>query len=619
MNSFDPTTAIIGGLLTSAAGEYMGVSSPMLALAAASIGGAAMSKIKSFYNTNKNVLPPIIKMNEMIDSLQSAIGMKSFSVIITKGENVVFNKVESYILFKYADDIVTGHVSEVDNSRLAFSVATSVFGKPLVDHFDGNRILLTVNNNQICLHSRTACIAKLKEYTAHIISLRLGTRTLSIHQPIITATKNTKTDDVNVSVHWKTFKIKTNKTFHNTILTDDVKKNLVDDLKHFSENEDYYNNKGIPYKRGYLLHGPPGTGKTSIIKAIASHYGMDIFLINMGEVTSEKELTMVFQGTRSCRGYHMLCFEDIDRCAFLQSSRYEGLSAKSKSKSTVRTFINELDGVIENPKRITILTANNIDVIKNIPALIRPGRIDKSIKLDYCTPKQINGLYNHFSDNTDTLDLKSIDVKITPAQVVKYILSNPLITADEIKANTQIISKISVSDKSIVNNGQTAAERKLRSRKSLKRRRRNKLMYAKKGLIRMQKSLVNIPTQITKQTLKIEKLTIADEKRKGIELRRKKAKKIKDAAKAKKASAKAKKAATKAKKASAKAKKAAKKAKVTVKAKKAKAKVTVKAKKVAKARSRKKKSVKKTKVLKRYRESCSGPTTRSAAKRRRIR
>lgn len=69
MNSqyFDPTMALAGGLLTSAVGEYAGINSPVLTLLVASLGGTVVSKLKHFYTTNKNVLPPVMKIQQMID------------------------------------------------------------------------------------------------------------------------------------------------------------------------------------------------------------------------------------------------------------------------------------------------------------------------------------------------------------------------------------------------------------------------------------------------------------------------------------------------------------------------------------------------------------------------
>ena len=83
-------------------------------------------------------------------------------------------------------------------------------------------------------------------------------------------------------ITWATIAIKTNKNLSNTILSKTVETDLIDDIDHFGKNEKFYNEKELPYKRGYLLHDVPGTSKTSIIKSIATHYNMDIYLVNMG-------------------------------------------------------------------------------------------------------------------------------------------------------------------------------------------------------------------------------------------------------------------------------------------------------------------------------------------------
>ena len=86
---------------------------------------------------------------------------------------------------------------------------------------------------------------------------------------------------VEYSIEWETFTTYSNKNLSNTIISNDVQINLIDDIKNFIESEEYYNTKGLPYKRGYLLYGPPGSGKTSIIKSIANQFSMDIYIINM--------------------------------------------------------------------------------------------------------------------------------------------------------------------------------------------------------------------------------------------------------------------------------------------------------------------------------------------------
>ena len=69
----------------------------------------------------------------------------------------------------------------------------------------------------------------------------------------------------------------------------------------------------------------------------------------------------------SCKGYHIVCFEDFDKCSRLDS------------KDFIRVYLNESDGVTESSKRITIFTVNDNSFLKKIPALTRVARIDRTV------------------------------------------------------------------------------------------------------------------------------------------------------------------------------------------------------------------------------------------------
>lgn len=536
MNSlFDSTSTSIlaGGLISS----VFGVSNPLVLMGAA----AGVSAVKGIYNEHKDIFQPAIKVSQLADNLKGIIGLKFFTLIITRNDAVIFNKLESYIINKYSSNLVTSKVDESQSTRLKLSLDSSAVSKPIIDHYKGERILLLVkNSNEIHIKSQSLDLEMLKEYAKGILILKLGLNTICVHQPVIehfttVFSKDKKQDEGKQkgSVTWNTFQIQTNKTFKNTILTEQVTKDLVEDLKQFTESEDYYNTKGIPYKRGYLLYGPPGTGKTSILKSMASQYNMDIFLINMGEIRDEKDLTLVFQGTRSCSGYHMLCFEDIDRCKLFDKDMYRyNDDAKAKNNSIIRTFLNELDGVIETPNRITVLTANDKTMIESFNALIRPGRIDKMVNIDYCDTDQMNRLFNHFSDCGEELKLKSLDYQITPAQVVKYILNNPEMSPNEIKCNMEEIHKIKVSDTSLTNGVNIGKNRRQRSR-----RLRMPLTIAKMELTRMERTYkkvtTNYPERIKKKKIQVEKLLETKKRKKERERQKKEREKLREKARKK--------------------------------------------------------------------------------------
>lgn len=504
-----------GGLTTTLVANYLGISNPIISILGASVGAACISNAKKFYDENKEVLPGADGISKLTDSLYGTVGLKYFTIIVKNSEQVVFNRLEKYIMYMHGKNLISTVISHTDNTRVDLTLESSAFSQPIIDHYNGHRIYILLRKSEIHIRSCTLNIEQLKGYIQVILSSRIGVRTLTVHQCVI---ENFNFEEENQKksskIIWSSFCIQTNKNFSNTILSESVQKNLVDDLYEFVQNEDYYNTKGIPYKRGYLLYGVPGTGKTSIIKSIASQYGMDIYLVNMGDVTTEKELLSIFQGMRNNNGYHIVCFEDIDRCAFLYDKYH-------RNNNLVRTFLNELDGVIETPKRITILTVNDKSVIENTPALCRPGRLDKQVELGYCDADQVCRLYNHYTDSGQKLELKSLEGEmVTPAQVVKHILSDPKMSPEDFVRNFKTVSKIEINEKNFSRRNIRRPRTPVDRQKRIVIRRKQK--YRKLLLIEK-----NLPRKIAKSKQAVETSEFVLEKRKATALKRKNAKRRK--------------------------------------------------------------------------------------------
>jgi SpoVK/Ycf46/Vps4 family AAA+-type ATPase len=160
---------------------------------------------------------------------------------------------------------------------------------------------------------------------------------------------------------------------------------IYDNIQEFLDSEQEYNNHGKPFKLNYLLHGTPGSGKTSIINTIASKFNMDIcFLV----ITKELEDYTFTRALTNIPSNSLLVIEDIDSLFSDRDSKY------SLSFSTV---LNVLDGALKKHKLITFLTTNykkNID-----QALFRSGRIDYQIEFGPIKKKQIKEMYDYFFKN----------------------------------------------------------------------------------------------------------------------------------------------------------------------------------------------------------------------------
>ncbi|KAJ3058239.1 hypothetical protein HDU99_006905, partial [Rhizoclosmatium hyalinum] len=84
---------------------------------------------------------------------------------------------------------------------------------------------------------------------------------------------------------------------------------LLKDLETFTQDREFYKRMGLPYRRGYLFSGKPGTGKTSLINAISATYNRDLYYIDLQEIKSDNELQSAFS---SVPKNAIIVFEDID-------------------------------------------------------------------------------------------------------------------------------------------------------------------------------------------------------------------------------------------------------------------------------------------------------------------
>lgn len=192
---------------------------------------------------------------------------------------------------------------------------------------------------------------------------------------------------------WRPFGLPRRKrSIDSVVLADGVKEGLVDDMKAFLASAQWYADRGIPYRRGYLLYGPPGSGKTSVIQALAGHLDYNICILNLAEQTLTDDRLNHLMNNVPARS--LLLLEDIDS-AF--TSRKQTTEQGYMSGVTFSGLLNALDGVASADERIIFMTTNHPERLD--PALIRPGRVDFQSLLDNATPSQIHRMFNRFYDD----------------------------------------------------------------------------------------------------------------------------------------------------------------------------------------------------------------------------
>jgi chaperone BCS1 len=179
------------------------------------------------------------------------------------------------------------------------------------------------------------------------------------------------------------------------VLDEGVKECIVDDLKAFLETRTWYLDRGIPYRRGYLLYGPPGTGKSSFIQALAGELDFNIAILNVNErgLTDDRLnhlLTNIPQRT-------IVLLEDAD-AAFTNRRQADG-DGYSGPTVTFSGLLNALDGVGSAEGRIIFLTTNHVERLDE--ALIRPGRVDMPVKFGEASAYQMERLWDRFFADID--------------------------------------------------------------------------------------------------------------------------------------------------------------------------------------------------------------------------
>lgn len=200
-----------------------------------------------------------------------------------------------------------------------------------------------------------------------------------------------KTVIYNAMPDWQPFgEAKRKRPLDSVILERGVKERIVEDVQAFLNARTWYLDRGIPYRRGYLLYGPPGTGKSSFIQALAGHLDFNIAILNVSQRGLHDDrlsqlLTKIPPRT-------IVLLEDVD-VAFANRKKPDA-DGYSGATVTFSGLLNALDGVASAEERIIFLTTNHVERLDE--ALIRPGRVDMTVRLGEATEYQMEQLWDRF-------------------------------------------------------------------------------------------------------------------------------------------------------------------------------------------------------------------------------
>ncbi len=184
------------------------------------------------------------------------------------------------------------------------------------------------------------------------------------------------------------------------VLAGDIREDLFADLDQFLSSADWYSDRGVPYHRGYLLSGPPGNGKSSLISAAAHHLRYNVATVSL----ADKDLTPDRLRNLFARlpDRTLLAIEDVDRDlviredteAYVAGDGPPPRDTQLPNKLPFSAVLNLLDGIGTPEGRILFMTTNHRDRLD--PALVRPGRVDREYFLGDANYAQALRLFERF-------------------------------------------------------------------------------------------------------------------------------------------------------------------------------------------------------------------------------
>ncbi|KIJ51172.1 hypothetical protein M422DRAFT_26605 [Sphaerobolus stellatus SS14] len=255
---------------------------------------------------------------------------------------------------------------------------------------------------------------------------------------------------------WNRTVTRKKRSLRSIILDPNLKKCVISDIKDFFGSEKWYADRGIPYRRGYLLYGVPGSGKTSLIHSIAGELSLDIYIVSLSKKGfDDRDIEDIF-GKIPKRSIVLL--EDIDAALRPSAKKRDGmdesdqidkakgvhpnpLDEKTSGGVTLSGLLNTLDGIAAQEGSIYFATTNRYHMLDK--ALCRPGRMDIHIEFNNATQWQAKELFKAFFPPTPLTGTEATDVILNymKPQDGSEDMEKATLTAEEVERLSEEFSK----------------------------------------------------------------------------------------------------------------------------------------------------------------------------------
>lgn len=210
----------------------------------------------------------------------------------------------------------------------------------------------------------------------------------------------------------------------NLALDEEVASIFKKEFDYFRNNEGDYRKLGLPYKMCIVLHGQPGSGKSSIIRSLASDYGMNVCNLPLTGLSDRSFNDAIV----SAPDNSIIVVEDFDSCSavlkrkgvtgdLIKDSLEDGVEKEGFSFLTLSGILNTLDGVASLDNKIIIFTTNCLSKIDS--ALLRSGRVDSIIELPKISGKTVKKYFENLYATEIKFDVQDMSAKDVNALLFK--------------------------------------------------------------------------------------------------------------------------------------------------------------------------------------------------------
>lgn len=362
-------------------------------------------------------------------------------------ENHLFRKAFSYIsaLPSLQD---SDSITLYSSSRNDFHLHLTSPGHSVSDHYLGARLSWSYESSP-----DQRFILKLRRQDRHRVLLPYLQQVETLADEIELRRREIKLF-THVSNGWKSVPFTHPATLDTVAMDADVKSRVKSDLESFIKGRAYYHRLGRVWRRSYLLHGPPGTGKSSFAAAMAKFLCYDIYDFDLSRFSDVSEMRAFLLQTTP---RSVILVEDLD----LHLS-------EEKHTMALSGVLNFMDGVFSccGEERVMVVT---MTAPPKDSAVLRPGRVDVHVHFPLCdfgAFKTLASSYLGLKDHKLYPQVEEVfqsGARLSPAEVGEIMLANRASPSRALKSVINALQQSSSCSSSAVTSGRltTSATRRV--------------------------------------------------------------------------------------------------------------------------------------------------------------